>query len=102
MLGVKIVHGLPVCIHSDREHLEFSVLQSVIQLLDLRRFLDAGTTPGRPEVQKYNLAPIIAKFDGLATLIFYREIRSHLADVDNAGSADAGRFFINKIAGNRS
>src|SRR5262249_50978668 len=88
---------VPVRVDADGEHLKFAILQGLVHRLHLRHFVDARTAPRRPEIQKDQLATVIAQFDGVPILILEREVRRLLTDVDNARLSDASHFFEDEI-----
>src|ERR1051326_354170 len=102
VLFVELIHDVPLIVDADGQHLKLPVLVRFEQGFHLRHFLDARQAPGAPDIQKHDLAAIIAQLDGMALLVLDGKIRSLLSDVDDARFADAADFLVNEIPGHRT
>jgi hypothetical protein len=81
----KTVIGVAVDVHTHAHHGDAFGAQALLELDQRRHFLDAGRTPGGPEVQHQNLALEVVKCD-FAIRVLHGEIGSRGPDVGRPGA----------------
>src|SRR5262249_20109980 len=96
MFLIELVHFFPIIVDADSHHLEFPVFELLVQRLHFGHFLDTGLAPGTPDIQKHNLAAVIAELNHTALLILDRKIRRLLPNIDDTGLTFSSDFPIDE------
>src|SRR5262249_33973065 len=70
--------------------------EPLVQRLHFRHFLDTGLAPSTPDIQKHNLAAIIAEFNHTALLILGGKVRRLLPNIDDTGLSCSSDFSVDE------
>src|SRR4030095_17179286 len=96
MFPIKLVHFFPIIVDADSHHLKFPVFELLVQRLHFGHFLDTGQAPGTPDIQKHNLAAVIAELNYTALLILDGKIRRLLPNIDDTRLACSSDFSVDE------